>query len=673
MIRRSGAINVIIIIIAFVFLMLSSSAAFARESSIILIPNRFVVLDDPNSGTKAPGFFNPTEVRGGSWNSNYWYGESTTIRAIAQVLNDSGHPQSGTTVTFTLRNPANAIKNTAQSTTDSKGTAYYSFDLNEQRYWGYWTVEASAVVEGGSINSNTSFALNWWGCAQCHGKEDPGKWGTRYTPKSYYTMGYDFHKSQTKSKHTDAMAKGTCIICHQMYNGTPVNWGFRDNSPNINPDNEYSPDWHYGRAKCQNCHAGSNISTTPQGKNPETAGCYDTEGCHAKKNNNLTGVSSTTGYAVGGNYRTNYSYIPANTVKAHNSSAIPCIVCHNAGHKITKPYNTTSTSNTFTEYQQCIACHQTYARHNDSVSCTVCHSQDAHAIKVFSQSATYVTGKTNPERGNCTGCHQNSTFLDTLKAQPMAGSYTVDVPQIPSPLNHSTNPYSGALWNGTQPAYWDNTSQMSACNYCHGASVIHSNSALGNISRVKGTNNLNQDIAGGTWCANCHYANAAGYAGDQFSPQPPEISNMSGLVPATASDGTAFYNHSDALAAGYDDAKCKSCHGLALSGYSETSLNFSHSVSAGGGESCIECHGTDYPGASPSVSQTFVNITAFGESIHQNINAAPPDTVTNDDCWSCHYNKDMSRQNIRKCSDCHRKLQQWHGNANITANFAHLW
>lgn len=658
--------NLFIVGLITLFVLTSTGVAFAQESQIIITPNRFVVLDDPNAGTKAPGFYDPMDVRGRSWGSNYWSGESTTIRASAQVLRGSGAPQSGVTVTFTLKNPGTTVKNTAQSTTDNKGIAYYSFDLNGQNYWGYWTIEANATVSGVSIIDRSSFALNWWGCTQCHGSENPGNWGTKYTPKSYYTMGYDFHRSQSKSKHTEAMSDGTCIICHTMYNGTPVNWRFSGNTPNINPDNEYSPDWHKGKAKCQDCHAGSNTSTTPQGKNPEIAGCYDTAGCHAKKNNNVSNILSTTGYAVGGNYRINYSFIPNYAVKAHNSSSIPCITCHNAGHNITKPYNTTATSNSYTEYQQCTACHQTYTRHNDNVSCTVCHSQDAHAIKIFTQNATYATGITNPARGDCTNCHQNSTFQDTLESQPKAGSYTGrNPPQIPTPFNHSTAPSAGQKWGN----YWDNNSAITACYYCH-QNEIHKAGVnlLGNVSTIQGSNTFNNpDLANSTWCANCHYGGASEYKGNLLANPPPEITDSS-LV---ASDGTIFFNHNGL--SNFNDSDCKSCHGSALSGYSETSLNLSHSVSVGGGDNCILCHGTNYIGAPPSVTRTFVNISAFDESIHQNINSTPPATLNNVDCWACHYNKDMQRENVKKCGDCHRKPKQWHGNADITTNLSDLW
>jgi hypothetical protein len=138
-----------------------------------------------------------------------------------------------------------------------------------------------------------------------------------------------------------------------------------------------------------------------------------------------------------------------------------------------------------------------------------------------------------------------------------------------------------------------------------------------------------------------------------------------------ASDGTLYFNHSRFT--DFNDSNYKGCHGFAISGYSETSLNLSHSVSVGGGDNCIECHGTNYIGATPSVTRTFVNISAFDESIHQDINNTPPAALNNLDCWRCHYNKDMNRQNVKKCGDCHRKPSQWHGNANITTNLSELW
>jgi Zn finger protein HypA/HybF involved in hydrogenase expression len=328
-------------------------------------------------------------------------------------------------------------------------------------------------------------------------------------------------------------------------------------------------------------------------------------------------------------------------------------------HNITKPDESQRfIKNNITEDSQCTTCHQNYNKHNTSVNCTLCHSDDVHVIQVFSKSAGYVNHG-SPNQGNCTNCHQNATFLNALKAQPKAGSYTGrNPPQIPVPLNHSTDPLNGSLWNGVQPGYWVNTSQLSACYYCHGKS-FHNSSALGSINTVKGTNSLNQNLTGSTWCANCHYGNAPNYAGNQFNPQPPEVLNKSGLVPAKSSDGTSFYNHSGALSSSYDDATCRSCHNNNLS-TGATSLNFSHNVKVGslGGPDCISCHNIG------GITQHIVNNTAMDIGVHANINSNAVNgtgiSSENKKCWACHQSNGQQPtgmgdrySNPYKCYDCH--------------------
>lgn len=56
---------------------------------------------------------------------------------------------------------------------------------------------------------------------------------------------------------------------------------------------------------------------------------------------------------------------------------------------------------------------------------------------------------------------------------------------------------------------------------------------------------------------------------------------------------------------------------------------------------CIACH-----------SPVDVNISLFGR--HANINISDGEgNVTNNDCWTCHYQKDMNRSNIYLCDSCH--------------------
>ena len=76
----------------------------------------------------------------------------------------------------------------------------------------------------------------------------------------------------------------------------------------------------------------------------------------------------------------------------------------------------------------------------------------------------------------------------------------------------------------------------------------------------------------------------------------------------------------------YTNSQCLTCHGDP------------HKVT--GGDSCIACHQND------------VNISKFGR--HENLNTSDGlGVVSDNDCWTCHRNKDMNVNNIYLCQSCH--------------------
>ncbi|MCX9012531.1 MAG: hypothetical protein OIN66_15615 [Candidatus Methanoperedens sp.] len=601
---------------------------------------------------------------------------SANFTAYALFLNTNGTPVSGANITFEIYSQS-VKKVTKYNNTQQNGLASVPYDtINDftastDTDYGNWSIVAYPTGNPAlkdkinmSIQAGGS-ALQ--GCSKDYCHETATKDVGGY-PRSPYTDSYGQSNTRAEAAHTQSNhANAGCYYCHVGYAATKTGtYG-------------YTGDVHRNRT-CDFCHGTwTYIRDTGSsgGKGiPKMPSCSD---CHLIFNNNLTDMNTLANLAAGNNISVySYNYDRKAPLTAHNGTdyslikSVPCVVCHGPAHNNTKPDPNIVNTNNVTEYTQCISCHNSYNRHNNSVSCTVCHSQDAHSIKVFAQNATYVTGKTNPARGNCTNCHQNSTFQDILEAQPKAGGYTGrNPPQIPTPLNHSIDPYSGALWNGTQPGYWNNKSQLSACNYCHG-SVLHNTSALGNISKVKGTNFLNQSLIGGSWCANCHYKNAPNYAGNQFSPQPPEVLNLNGLVPSNARDGTTFYNHSDALSSGSDDATCKGCHNNRLAS-DATSLNLSHNVATGseGGRDCVSCHDKG-----KSIEKVDVSKMNQTDSIHNVLNnnsviVTPGLNPDNKRCWACHTNSSLGADNVvneaelpssghpnsynvpKKCTQCH--------------------
>lgn len=318
----------------------------------------------------------------------------------------------------------------------------------------------------------------------------------------------------------------------------------------------------------------------------------------------------------------------------------------------------------------CNNCHrfdrQKKDKHAGKVECIRCHTDtasDIHAIKYLLQDGTY--RGINATR--CVNCHDFTLAPPYFKLPfPPANCATchqgngqirfAEAPHLPTPVNHSSNPSAGGLWNNSQPAYWGN--QESACNYCHG-NTLHDKTALGNVSKIKSGNSLNQSITNTSfWCANCHYQGVPSgnysYNGTSFTPVPPEIQNKTGLVGSKANDGTTFFNHS---LNGYSDAECLLCH---AKNFPATSSLFIHNVGTGaGGPDCLMCHDSRVGGA-PADKR--IDVIAFNKSVHYGLNRGGSAA-----CWACHGNGTKPTghpegyKTPKKCSndECHSLGQEF--------------
>ncbi|MCX9085841.1 MAG: hypothetical protein OIN87_13695, partial [Candidatus Methanoperedens sp.] len=619
-------------IIAMLGLSMFAGGAGAVNETILVATNRFVVLDDPlttgKSADTAAGFALPSYT---GWGLNSWSGAQTTIKGYALVLSDTGTPIANSPVVFTVRNWNSADTTTSTTiNTDSHGIASYSLDLNAKNYYGKWYVDASATAI--SKTGSTGFIYNWFGCnaGSCrnHGSDSPGS-ATLTKQNSPYTLGREGITS--RSDHRSG-GDTNCVGCHRGYAGVGGGNTFSGQASK-------TADVHTTNT-CATCH-GITISTHQT--NALIKSCSD---CHS-----WTNLSSESTMSTGTTPMSNYSGNVAAT--GHNpNNTIPCIICHGPMHNITKPDGTLRlTKNSIVEDSHCSTCHTSIEKHNSSVNCTLCHSQDVHAIQVFSQSAGYVN-KGSTYQGNCTNCHQNATFFDTLKTAPKAGSYSGTAPQVQTPLNHSTD-RAGTKW-GT---YW--TSAKDSCIYCHGNNT-HISTRLGNAATAVGTDTIGGAIGTGTVCASCHNSDDSDYAAIMAL----LVSNPVAFKPGSNwnSSGT------DHASYGTTDADCKSCHGGVLSGSASIS-EFVHNVDlgSGGGPDCVSCHDI-------GASQQKVDVSKMNNStsIHNYLNSGA--TVTRADnkrCYACHTNSTLSADGVvnqvelpanghpdkynvpKRCTDCH--------------------
>jgi hypothetical protein len=116
------------------------------------------------------------------------------------------------------------------------------------------------------------------------------------------------------------------------------------------------------------------------------------------------------------------------------------------------------------------------------------------------------------------------------------------------------------------------------------------------------------------------------------------------------------------------ETDCRSCHGITVDRH--------HLLLVNGTHKCTDCHVMKYDPVNqtpyPEIirnclichptqnhinciachSPADVNISLFGR--HANINSSDGEgNVTNNDCWTCHFQKDMNRSNIYMCDSCH--------------------
>lgn len=608
---------------------------------------------------------------------------STYFIAYALLIDTNGMPVSGANITFEIYSPA-VKKATVFNITKQNGLANVSYDtINDfttstDTDYGTWNITAY-LTSNSSVKNNVSMKIEAGGnaittgagCSEyyCHSsgtKEDNGY------PRSPYTANYGQTDTRAEAAHdrSDHKDKG-CYYCHPGYSTTKT--GTYGNTSDV----------HKNRT-CDFCHG--NWDVVRDKGIPRMPDCIDA-GCHPLFNKNLTNISSLANLAAGNAISVySFNFDQKAPLTAHNGTnysfnlSVPCIICHGPVHNITKPELLPSNTNNITEYTQCTTCHNAYLRHNDSVSCTVCHSQDAHAIKVFAQNATYINGSASSFRGNCTNCHQNSTFFGSLKTQARAGNYTGrDPPHIAVPSEHSNDDSAGTKWNQT-PGYWTNSDQLTWCKYCHGE-TNHKSAALGRPSLWDGNNAVNSTIGNTSWCAGCHwqgYASGSNTSSDMVNtfindskPVPPEISGN-----ATYGTNTSVYEYTDHSLYTKNDSTCNSCHGY---GYGFTTITqLMHNQSRVGGPNCVDCH--DLTGI---VLLSHINVTTTNDTdaIHKNLNsgASAPGNNTpyysnNKRCWACHGNGSEPSPNAHpsnyktpyRCPDCHVPSESQ--NLNFTPN-----
>ena len=180
---------------------------------------------------------------------------------------------------------------------------------------------------------------------------------------------------------------------------------------------------------------------------------------------------------------------------------------------------------------------------------------------------------------------------------------------IQLPLNYTLN--------STFPILQKNLPRIPECNSCHnlnGAGKAFTADRIPDWNPGFSHVDTNNDGAPDIQCRMCHDAMHSITIKDCHNCHP-----------------VAAVNHpvKEPIFTQYTSGQCLECHGDP------------HEVTSAGGTDCIACH-----------NPADVNISLFGR--HANINYTDgAGNTTNNDCWTCHYQKDMDRDHVHLCDSCH--------------------
>ncbi|MDI6860061.1 MAG: Ig-like domain-containing protein, partial [Methanocellales archaeon] len=689
------------------------------------------------------------EVQGGDTKTIYVWASTS----IPSVLIDNTNPVQGETVKIDARliyDNTSAIADQNMTFYYENETGLYSIGSNFTNASGWATFNwNTSTVAYGTYNINATYAGNssilWTlashnntqtvkvqpkagpNCHYCHDVGTPSQRSEYKVNISLMNETLAIHKYLNKdaTSTTQNESDKRCWACHGDDDGDEIA------NETEQPGDRHSVNYDVPK-KCGDCHIEGNFSASvvkehyPLGEDIKTnvslginESCIS---CHNKTEMKLDYSSDPSGpksdYAAISHYgknrsdlivdsSTNCSYCHQNestvfpfvyacnkTIEAHTPrTTINCInsTCHNAARIHATSLQVRRLGSENTTYCQNSGCHAGRETHNATVNCTTCHAyipRDIHPIKYLLQNDTY--GTSNATAVNCTTCHM-STVVDANLTPSSA-------PKIPTStnfdFNHSEDEMAGHKWN---KVYWDNTSDLSACMYCHN-DTKHNVTAIGiHVSIIAYNDTRNTTISTTSyWCAGCHYQGDENYTEmvalfeSKGMPVPPEITGNASYAPGTAADGTDYEDHS---AYGFHDEACANCHGALLK--LMTTVEFKHAVAIGvpGNPNCTTCH--DLGGTSKyHVDVQAMNTTSYTHYDLNNqsaITTLPPGVDwRNTWCWACHGEDDNSdgnatfdeqpaqghptpyRENTRICTKCHYDLDAPQ-NFGAAKTYGHTW
>lgn len=294
--------------------------------------------------------------------------------------------------------------------------------------------------------------------------------------------------------------------------------------------------------------------------------------------------------------------------------------CHDAGGS--KPIDRSLYESNPHSIIECIDCHE-----NSVVSTDPDHGKFIRQLSGNKISGPLLSSYSSEEFDLCYFCHNESKVVGMAPGfissdnhvnlninVSTIGTNFINVDQLGF---HNGSPPPGELPDIPTNIHWNHLDAFGSVNYGNGGKFD---------SNMDGLKESYQS------CPACHNVHGTNY--------PRMTKNDIAITYGNDTNGTFGYISSDEYNRGGGDLYCGgSCHTNGPTfRYYRNEINVF--------EDCVSCH---INGAAADVDGT-----AFSQGVHININTTgEPGGLNNNDCWTCHYDRDMNRNNIRKCEDCH--------------------
>lgn len=547
-------------------------------------------------------FFDETELNGAYSTGRIIPPEQTTQKNnIYALLLDSGNksaPIDGAMVT------ANITYWIYDSISYANNTIQIQL-IEDMDHGGFYS--GNFYFKGGPTN-------NTWGCSYCHLMHGQNTPQVGYFPGNYSAVitaqsdnktstkeirfevtpwgCEDCHGSQNPHKSGLTVQGEACYVCHSLND-----MGHADaENPHQNIAHRY--------IDCTNCHTSKTLS-------PET----------------FNGVTFITGGINNSKSVPQYNYVTTQ-LNGGTHSNLTCTDCHNdltlptqQGSYKEDNYTIKNTVNNYTPSFASIQQFQDYYIVNVTSGGALNLTLDWEGtsnIGFFLFPPGFTPSKSNkPYYDGSTFTNKPETYRNNI---PIQGDWILavygydliaglEIGELQTALNYTLN--------STYPVQQKDLPRIPECNTCHNSGASgkeFTNHKIPNWNPGFAHVDTNNDGEFDIQCRMCHDA--------MHEITVRGCHNCHTIAPV---------NHpiKEPEFAQKTPAQCLECHGDP------------HEVTSAGGTDCIACH-----------SPSDVNISLFGR--HADINTSDGGgNVTNYDCWTCHYQKDMLRSNVYLCESCH--------------------